>query len=487
MLAIIDIGSNSIRLAVFQRQGRNLQSLYNEKLMCGLGRTLGATGKLDPLGVKQAQAGLARFAQLLRAYKVKQLIAVATAAVRDASDGPQFLADIQRHTGLRINILSGGGEALASAQGVLYDWPQAQGLMADCGGGSVELVRLQQGRPRQEKSLALGPLRLLTVAGKNRVKARAHIKNSLKTLPWLAAASGQDFYAVGGSWRALAKLHMQEHNYPLPLVAGYRVPAAQMLAFAEKTLRRSPSNLDKEKKIGRKRAASVPYATMVLAEILRASGAAAVVFSGTGLREGLAFQRMPKNLRKLDPLIDYVRHMPARPQERQRRGLAKWLMQHHQFWPSFDERLLQAVALASDAAWQAHPDYRADQILNAMLHAPCGGFSHSERALLALALHTRYAGADHCPEAAIAKKLLSVRQQRCALALGAALRLIYSLTGGALGLISSMAIKQKGRTLALILPAQLKPLIDEVLQRRLTALALALGLNAEIASLKANA
>src|SRR5215469_7119324 len=139
-IGVIDLGSNSLRLVVFERLGSALFPLFNEKVMCGLGRGIASTGRLNPEGVALALINLRRFVAFARAIAVDHLAVLATAAVRDASDGQAFAAEVERQCRVQVKIIDGVGGARRSATGVLAGVRDGEGFVAALGGGSVELV-----------------------------------------------------------------------------------------------------------------------------------------------------------------------------------------------------------------------------------------------------------------------------------------------------------------------------------------------------------
>ncbi len=156
-VAVVDIGSNSLRLVVYDGVRRAARIMLNEKVLCGLGRGLSETGRLNQEGVEQARVNLQRFVSLARAIGVSRLDVLATAAVRDADDGREFAAEIERRFGVRVRILAGAEEGRYSALGVLSGIPDAQGFAGDLGGGSVELVPVAKGRAGAGATLPIGP------------------------------------------------------------------------------------------------------------------------------------------------------------------------------------------------------------------------------------------------------------------------------------------------------------------------------------------
>jgi len=302
-VAVLDIGSNSVRLVVFDGAGRAPIPIFNERVFAGLGRGLSATGRLSPEGMEHALDNVARFAAIARAMGVGRLDAVATAAVRDASDGGLFVAEVERRTGLRIAVLSGEDEARLSALGVLSDAPEADGAMGDLGGASLELVSLKDGAPGRHATLPLGPLRLLDVARADVDKSAGVVDRELGKVTWLGELAGRSFYAVGGAWRGLARVHMTQTGSPLRVIDHYSVKRARlepMLALIAKMSRRS---LDRLPDLPRRRVETLPAAAVILAAVLKHGRPKRVIFSACGLREGIVYSQLPAEVRAGDPLV----------------------------------------------------------------------------------------------------------------------------------------------------------------------------------------
>ena len=164
-VGVVDVGSNSVRMVVFDGAARSPAYFYNEKVMCGLGLGLAETGRLNPRGRERALAALRRFALLAEGMNMAPLTVVATAAVREAADGQEFSNEVLRETGLRLWVISGDEEARLSAQGVLLGWPDAKGIVCDIGGSSMELAQVGGGKVGARATSPLGPFRLQQVQG----------------------------------------------------------------------------------------------------------------------------------------------------------------------------------------------------------------------------------------------------------------------------------------------------------------------------------
>jgi exopolyphosphatase/guanosine-5'-triphosphate,3'-diphosphate pyrophosphatase len=483
-VAVIDIGSNSLRLVLYDAIDRAPLALFNEKVLCGLGRDLETSGRLSRDGVARALANVERFVALARAAGAVRLDLIATAAVRDAADGPAFVREIERRCGVAVSVIPGSAEGRLSAFGTVSGIPDADGVMADMGGGSVELVPLDRGTPGNADTLPIGPLRLEAYAG-NEKRLREAVDGRIATLPWLRPQGrGRSFYLVGGALRALARIHMEQTHYPLHVIQHYTIARAEAEAFLEVAGRMSRKSLEKIASVSKSRAETVPLAAFVLGRLVRAIEPRQIVFSAYGLREGHIFDLLSETERLQDPLLvacrrfgGLVRRFGADQEE-----LFAWAA------PVFPEsprrRLLHAAALLSDIAWADHPDYRADQAFLRVLQMPVGGLDHAGRVFLATAIHARYGGDADAAVKAATEVLLPEEERAAARAFGLALRLGYTLSGGAPHLLERARLALDDRSIVLSVPDE-AAFRGEAVQRRLDALGRALGRKTAIATLSA--
>lgn len=473
--AVIDIGSNSTRLVIYDGLGRSPLVLFNEKVLCGLGRGLGSTGRLDAAGIALALPNLERFVGLARAVGVVRLDLVATAAVRDASDGVAFVQEIERRCGVRVRILAGGDEARISALGVISGLPDAKGIVGDLGGGSVELVAVSGGQTGRSDTLPLGPLRLADFADNER-RLREVIDGHIAKLPWLRDHRRQEFYLVGGAWRTLAKLYMEQERYPLHVIHGYSIGRLEAQDFAEMIAHMSRKSLEKIPGVSRRRLETLPLAAHLLVRLLQELDPLRVVFSAFGLREGILYELLSREERAEEPLAAACRAV-ARAMPRfgiEAEDFVTWTAPLFPGERPRGEILRRAVALLSDTAWSEHPDYRAEAAFTRALHLPVPAISHPERVFIATALHARYGGSAEAEILKTTACLLQDEEMADARALGIALRLGYTLSGGAPGLLLHTGLGLEDDTLVLAVPDE-KPLyLGETIQRRLEILARAM-------------
>jgi exopolyphosphatase/guanosine-5'-triphosphate,3'-diphosphate pyrophosphatase len=483
-VGVIDIGSNSVRLVVYEGGGRNPDALFNEKVLCGLGRHLGSTGRLDPDGVGLALATLDRFAALSRVMGIGRIEVVATAAVRDASDGTLFVAEVEARTGVRVRVLSGTEEAAFAAQGVLSAIPDADGLVGDLGGGSLELVTVGGGAIGTQATLPLGPLRLQDASGGDRIKAAAIVDKGLEALPWIQAAKGKTFYAVGGAWRSLARIHMAQTSYPLRVLHHYRIVRGDVRDISRVISNLSRESLERMSGLSRRRIDTLPYAALVLDRVLKAAKPNAVVFSAFGLREGLLFTQMPEAVRRLDPLIETARAMGARLGRFAEHGdeLMSWTSPLFPDEDAADARLRLATCHLSDIGWRGHPDYRAQQTLFEILRGHFVGIDHRGRAMVALGTYCRYDGDGDAGTARQAQALLDEHDIARARVIGLSLRLGHTLSGGTPRVLERCPLVRDDVSVTMTVPRTLGALVGDVVQRRFTALARTLSLQPRIES-----
>ena len=436
-IGIIDIGSNTVRMVVYDAPARLPVPIFNERVACRLGRGLGKTGKLNPEGVDLALSALDRFCALAREMEVDQFRMVATAAVRESEDGPEFAGSVERRCGFPVEILSGSDEARLGAVGILGGIPDAEGLFGDMGGGSLELASLGSGQYGESVSLPLGHLRITEDSEGSVRKAQKIIDGHLEHIPWLQETAGKDFYAVGGIWRTIARIHIQQNDYPLHLIDNYTVTIQAARDLTNVISRQSIASLQGIPRAARRRADTLPMASLVLNRVLKLAAPKRLIFSGYGLREGLFFDLLPSKMKKDDPLISVCEGFAQRSGRFSAHGaeIAEWVRPMLPNLSPTDSRILKAAALMSDIGWTEHPDYRALHSFIRVLRLPIAGVSHRDRILLALATFVRYNGRRKQYEVQQVRSLLSEVDRQTAATIGLSLRLAHVLSGGVPGLL----------------------------------------------------
>jgi exopolyphosphatase/guanosine-5'-triphosphate,3'-diphosphate pyrophosphatase len=480
-IGVIDIGSNSVRLVVYEGAVRAPTPLFNEKVLCGLGRAIASTGKLGGDAVDRALAALVRFRSITRILEVKNVRAFATAAVREAEDGAEFIARAEKACGLRIEVLSGEKEAKLVAQGIMMGFVEPDGIAGDLGGGSLELIDIASDRLKQASTLPVGGLRLIDATGNKIEKAQPLIDEAIAQVPWLVQGAGRPFYAVGGSWRAIARLHMEQTNYPLHVTHGYAIPTLEAIAFCE-FLRKTKklAGLAGIEELARARREVLPWGAFVLERLLKMLNPSEVIFSVFGIREGLIYSLLPAHERRKDPLLSFCAEYAGLRSRSVEHAweLCKWtdpLFEPPGPKETADERRLRyAACLISDIGWRAHPDYRGEQSLNLLAHAALAGIDHPGRIFIALATYYRHAGSgqEH-PEdlSERLKALVSRRAQKRARIVAAAVRTAHMLSIGVPGVVDETPLSYEGDKLVLTIPRAYAGLDGERLRRRFESLA----------------
>jgi exopolyphosphatase/guanosine-5'-triphosphate,3'-diphosphate pyrophosphatase len=481
-VGVIDIGSNSVRLVVYEGLTRSPTPLFNEKTLAGLGREVQSKGLLAPDAVEQALGALKRFRALCDLMHVQRLWVVATAACRDAKNGKTFIAAAERICRAKIDLLSGSREAKLTALGVVSGCHAPDGVVGDLGGGSLELAEVEGIHVGSGVTLPLGGLALQDRSAKSIKKAERIVKRALSDVPQLKAAKGRTFYAVGGTWRALARLHMWQTGYPLHVMHGYVVRAKEALEFSHLVSRVSPDTLSQIEVVPDPRRPLLAYAALVLEHIVRKAKPKEVVFSALGVREGLLYSLLSAKERKRDPLIAAVSDLnrlrsrsPAHGEE-----LIAWI---DQFMASSgldeteeEKRLRHAACLLADIGWRAHPDYRGEQSMNVIAHAGFVGIDHPGRAFLALAVFFRHVGVTHDEELSPRlRELASSRMIDRARILGAAMRVAYLVSASQPGVLPKTPLRVEKRRLVLRLGGRYASLAGDRVFSRLRQLARLIG------------
>jgi exopolyphosphatase/guanosine-5'-triphosphate,3'-diphosphate pyrophosphatase len=481
-VAVVDIGSNSVRLVVYEGVTRSPTELFNEKALCGLGREVQTTRLLAADAVQHALATLKRFRALCQTMGVHQIHAIATAACRDAKNGPAFIKLAERTIGVDIEVLSGAQEAEFTALGVISGVHRADGVVGDLGGGSLELVDVRGTHARHGLTRPLGGLALVDISAKSVKKAEKFVRKSLDGLPLLKGCADRNFYAVGGTWRSLARLHMWQTGYPLHVMHGYAIPADEALEFARLVHRVDVDTLSHIEVINNARRPLLPYAALVLEHILRVGKPRQVVFSALGVREGLLYSRLKKKDKEKDGLIEAARHLNELRSRSPRHGeeLITWtdrFMSSSGLEETGEERRLRhAACLLADIGWRAHPDYRGEQSLNIIAHAGFSAIDHSGRAYLALAVFFRHVGLVMDDELSPRlRELVSTRMLDRARVHGAALRLAYVISAAMPGVLTETPLAVERHRLALRLPGKFASLAGERISNRLRGLARLIG------------
>lgn len=475
--AVIDVGSNSVRLVIYDGPARAPFLLFNEKVSAGLGAELERTGNIGPEAMARGLSALARFALLAKAMNVDEICAIATAAVREAANGKEFVHQARVRAGLEIDVLSGEEEARAAGLGVTSSILGADGIVADLGGGSLELARVKQGRVSDVTSLPLGVLRLADLRAKGKTALSKAVARGLKTAGGALAEPNLPIYLVGGSWRALAHLDMQLSRFPLPVIHQYRMAAERAAYLVRVTASMGKAQVRKVPAISSSRAASLPHAAALLAVLVRQLHSSELIASAHGLREGLLFARLSEEERAFDPLL------VAAEAEGEAQGrfaghgplIDGWIAPLFGQEPPEWARIRRAACFLADVAWRANSDFRAERGVEIALHGNWVGIDGWGRAMLAQALHSNFGGG-----AAIASGLTALadsEQLSRAAQWGLAIRLAQRLSGGVAAPLASARLIRGESCIELMLTSSHACLGGETVNRRVKNLGQAMGVD----------
>jgi exopolyphosphatase/guanosine-5'-triphosphate,3'-diphosphate pyrophosphatase len=480
-VAVIDIGSNSVRLVVYEGLIRSPTPIFNEKILCGLGREVASKRRLPADAIKKALVALRRFRALCDVMQVEKIYAVATAAVREAKNGSAFIAQAEAACGAPVEVLSGKKEARLSALGVISGIHAADGIVGDLGGGSLELVDVEGGKIGQGVTLPLGVLALADASRDNLDRAEKIVRKALSREPIMKALRKRTFYMVGGTWRSMARLHMWQTGYPLHVTHGYTIPAREANEFARLVHRVDPDTLSRIDVVSEARRPLLPFGAMVLEQIVRLGEPKQLVVSALGVREGLLHDLLDPKEQRRDPLLAAAADLNLLRSRSPRHGeeLVKWT---DRFMASTgieerpeERRLRHAACLLADIGWRAHPDYRGEQSLNIIAHGTFTGVDHAGRAFLALSVFFRHDGLDGGELSQRMRELATTRLLDRARILGAAMRVAYIVSASMPGVLLRAPLAVERGRLVLRLPRDLADLAGDRLKNRLRQLGKLVG------------
>lgn len=476
--AVIDIGSNTVRLVLYSGPRRAPNVWLNEKVTAQLGRDLAATGAIPVEAEELALTGLTRFAAILDELGIQDIATVATAAAREASNGAQFIEKV-RSLGLEPRVLSGVEEATAAAFGVIGAFPGARGLVADLGGGSLELVAIEHGDCHDGISLPLGTLRLPALQADGPARFRKAVKAQLAQADW-AKGVGGPLYLVGGTWRALASYAMHKAHYPLSDPQAFSLSRAEAEVLARKLAKADPAKLTGIPGISANRASGLPDAAAMLEVMLAQFAPADVVISAWGLREGLLVQRLSGAAREQDPLLTAITHFATPRGADITNATLKmaWTAEAVDGRNRGSERIRLAATLLTQASARIEPNMRLMHSTDWALEKRWVGLDHTGRAMMAQALRAS------CGQPAIVEdylRIASADQLQRASAWGLANRLARKIGGGTRISLRNSALRREGDVLVLRIKEDRTYLKSESVEGELANLAGWIGLEHKIA------
>ncbi|WP_099866272.1 exopolyphosphatase [Pararhizobium haloflavum] len=480
-ISVIDIGSNSVRLVVYEGLSRSPAVFFNEKVLCGLGRGLAQNGRMDEEGIARALSALRRFRALSEQARATRIHVLATAAAREAENGPAFVEEAEAILGTQIRILTGEEEARYSAYGIISGFHDPDGIAGDLGGGSLELVDVLADRIGHGITLPLGGLRLAEMSNNDVGKAARFAREHIEKADMLEAGHDRTFYCVGGTWRNLARLHMEVTDYPLHMMQAYQLSASEAEDFLGDVIRGKYAKHDAMRVVSKSRRNLLPFGAVSLRETLTRMKPKSVAFSALGVREGYLFSLLDDEEKARDPLLAAAGELAilrARSPEHARE-LADWTGGVFEAF-GMDEteeegRYRRAACLMADISWRAHPDYRGLQALNIIAHGSFTGITHAGRAYIALANYYRFEGLNDNGSTSPLAAVATPRLLECAKLLGGLLRVVYLFSASMPGVIPRLKVERgedgAAGSLVFVVPKGLGPFEGERLEGRLQQLA----------------
>ncbi|MCW9033434.1 MAG: Ppx/GppA family phosphatase [Alphaproteobacteria bacterium] len=471
-IAVIDIGSNTVRMVIYDGFARVPFPLFNEKATCGLGRGIAVTGKLNQEGIELARKALTRFKKLVDILEVGQVSILATAAVRDAEDGMGFAEEVKDLFGIPVSVLSGAEEAELAAHGVACGVHNADGIVADMGGGSLDIIYIHGEAFGKWATLPLGHLRVQEASGGNQNKATDFIDEHLDPLGWLTESGNRTLYIVGGAWRAIGKAFIQMSQYPLNVIDNYSIKRRDAEPLLEEIIRMEPDQLLEFTSIPKRRSMALPLAGLVLKKMIDLARPEKLVFTAYSMREGKFLTTLPEKYRHDDPLLASSKRLVQTRGRFAEHGqeLYDWMSPLFTDETEAEKRIRLATCLLSDISWFEHQDYRSEHAFRRIIRLPFAGLSHRERIMLAYSVSYRYDGEPKFFAGSGLGAVLDKKSVDRARVIGAALRLANTLCGGIPKILTKTELVLQQGKLDLLLPPDGVIYASDPVQRRVEAL-----------------
>jgi len=382
--AIIDLGSNSIRMLIYDNLLNSQIPIFNEKAICELGKNLDKTGKLDPKGSDFALSVLQRFKRILSNLKVKKFKIIGTAAIREATDSKLFVAKVEKILKKKVEVLTGIEEAENSALGVIIGFQRVNGVVVDLGGGSLEIARVEKNIIYEKISLPLGVLRLFNQPKRNKDKINSIISFYLNKIEWLRKGKTKNLYLCGGTWRTLLNAHIYKTNYPLSILHQYKLPAIEALKFSNRLS--SVKLIKSEKLVGvtKSRTNYIPIGSYILSSLIKICDPSSILCSVSGVREGSLINKAYLNILKKDSLNRSV-HFIALKKGDFGENYIKLYNFLKKIFPNKDEnfpiRLLLPACSLSNFDWGLGTYQRADSVISSIFYEKIKIYVANEKTL----------------------------------------------------------------------------------------------------------
>ncbi len=476
---VIDIGSNSIRLVVYDDLSRSPFPRFNEKALCALGAGMDKNGDFTDDAIASALHAIERFHAIATAMDVQRIDVIATEATRRAGNGKALVAAIKKTTGLKARVLTGDEEAYYTSYGVISGFFQPKGLVGDIGGGSLEVAEVVGDHVGERTvSMPLGALPVLKMMEDGVDAAKKQIDAILQeSLPPLLTEPV--LHAIGGGWRALARVHIAKTAWPISVVHGYELPAEEIRGLAKKIARMSPDEVAALPDVPSRRIDTLPAAALVMSRVLKNLKPDRAVFSAYGLREGWLYCQLDEEEQYRDPLLEGAQAigLPIARVPEFSQALADWTDDLFTGESQTDRRLRLAACALTDMSWRDHAKVRAGDSFTRLLQFPFVGITHPERAFLAVTILARYGGkVDDTVKAAIGD-LLRPSELRRAEILGRALLLGHRFSASVPEILTHARLRIDADAVRLEVLNQDSVPDSDAVQARLKQLAKTAGVN----------
>jgi exopolyphosphatase/guanosine-5'-triphosphate,3'-diphosphate pyrophosphatase len=402
--------------------------------------------------------------------KVESCYPIATAAVRRAKNGSEFRDPAENILGMPVQILSKADEANHVSRGLTLNLPEATGLVADLGGGSIEIIALRRGEVCHSVSLNYGHLSSVTAS---------EIGSALAEHSWIRDFGAKQLFGVGGSFRTIGSAFISRTGYPLHVLHGLKIKRKDVLAIC-RDLRSDEPSLEG---VPLSRAATIPVAAMIIQELIEFSKVYRLTVSGTSVRDGvIAINELNANQQ-----ADFLMAVSEEIAESTGRvanvspALKKFLKPLSKICLAGSERLINVAANMSDLCWHEHSDLRGDIAARHVLSLPVNCVTHKERVWLAVALYHRHFGLK--PNKARPQDLdvlLSKKRISDAMIIGLAMRFALDLSAGTGVPLRLIKLFFEGNRLVLSVDPSIKNFIDRRCRQKFDQLAAELGYIGEL-------
>ena len=429
--------------------------IYSEKVFCSLAKNLEIDNKIPKKNFKQAINVIKRFYKIAADIGSNEVIIFATAAVREAENGVKLKKEIESITKKEMIVLSENDEVKLSSQGVLSSFPNANGIIADLGGGSLELSFVINGVIQNYRSLKIGVVRFLNLFLKDKNGFEKSIKKELNKITWFKGDPDTTLYLVGGSFRSLAKLHIWATDYPLSIVHGYTIKKDEALNVIDLASNVRSKTIKEIPDIEQERSKTIPVAGQILKFLLKKIYLKKIIFCSQGLREGFIFSLLPPEEKKVDPLIFSSKKISKNFDNSFFDGelIFNWLQPIFQNENENFKRIRLALSHLSELSyWQNFKDIQANYALNTVLYYPFLSITHEQRVFLAMSIYISCGGKLLNTDILKFSRLLKKDATNAARVLGQSIKLSYLVSGGLYKNLEKFRIEAKNNEIFLITP-----------------------------------